>query len=122
MSPTVSLRVRNRQVSGSSPLVGSIIYPAFHAGERVFFLFLAGLGWSAFGPQNEFRSPHSVPQLARSDSSILTRTSPKAKNGFGVSMEDALTSGNGKGYAEYLKTTERLGIAPMPFPMWETMR
>jgi len=37
-------------------------------------------------------------------------------------MEDALDSGNGKGYAEYLKTNERLGIAPMPFPMWETMR
>jgi hypothetical protein len=32
--------IRNRQVSGSSPLVGSIIYPVVHAGERDFFLFL----------------------------------------------------------------------------------
>jgi hypothetical protein len=37
-------------------------------------------------------------------------------------MEDALDSGNGKGDAEYLKTNERLGNAPMPFPMWEAMR
>jgi hypothetical protein len=46
---------------------------------------------------------------------------PKATNGFGVSHQEALDSGNGKGYAEYITTAERLGGDPMSFGMWKAL-